>query len=285
MGEWGTISRFGEECNYGEIYVGKLGKVCNFVLKYLSYENSNTDEMIDNEIKMQNECAKFGLCLPLIDFYFSETGGTLVTRKLDYTIANLFLQYKSLAIRNLILSNVLLLIERLHSKGFYHGDLHLNNIMVKAKEVQKTVEDENELEFYMSQNYTYYFIDFGKAGKMEDEYCYKDYSEVYDHLYELCEEDTSLKTIIQIMKISMDNLVVDFFLIKNIDENMCVKYNDEECILKDILLKVVPGDIIEIDFVYFNSLLFKLKELHQKSYSFSTDKRYGKWRFIIFGEN
>ena len=282
MENWEIVSKFGEKCNYGKIYAGKLGRACNFILKYLAYDKGNTDEMIDNEIKMQRECAQFGLCLPIIDFYYSEIGGTLVMRKLDYTIANLFLQYKSLAVRNLILSNILFLIERLHSKGFYHGDLHLNNIMVKAKGFDK-VGEMNELEFYMIQNYTYYFIDFGKAGTMDTFCYYKDYSEVYDHLYELSEEDSSLKPILETMRIYMNNLDVRGFVTKNIDENMLVKHNDVEYVLQDILLKVVPGDIIEIPFEYFNSLLFTLQKLHRKSYSFSSDKRYGKWRFILFG--
>ncbi len=281
--DWQRLSKFGEKCNYGKIYSGKLGKACNFVLKYLPYDNGNTDEMIDNEIKMQMQCAKLDLCLPLIDFEFSERGATLVMRKLDYTIANLFLQYKSLAVRNLILSNVLLLIEKLHSNGFYHGDLHLNNMMVKSQAGDIPVST-NELDLYTLRNYKYYFIDFGKVGETEGEY-YKDYSEVLDHLCELSEEDHTLNPIVQIMKIFINNLdLKNKFVTKSIDENMLVKRNDEVYILKDILSKVVPGDIIEIDFEYFDSLLSILQKSHNKSYSFSTDKRYGKWRFILFGE-
>ncbi len=294
--DWQRLSKFGEKCNYGKIYSGKLGKACNFVLKYLPYDNGNTDEMIDNEIKMQMKCSKLDLCLPLIDFELSETGATLVMRKLDCTIANLFLQYKSLAVRNLILSNVLLLIEKLHSNGFYHGDLHLNNMMVKSKCDGEVMSDTSELEFYTLQNYKYYFIDFGKSGEIGDggyykdcseigDGYYKDYSEVLDHLCELYEQDHTLNPIVEIMKIFINGLYLNKFVTKNIDKNMSVKYNDEICILKDILSKVVPGDIIEIDFEYFDSLLAALQKFHNKSYSFSTDKRYGKWRFILFGES
>lgn len=72
---------------------------------------------------------------------------------------------------------------------------------------------------------------------------------------------------------------------RDIDENSIVKYNDKEYLLKDILLIVQPGEIIEgIPFECMHALLRRLKELRKKEYSFSTDKRYGKWRFILFGE-
>ena len=72
---------------------------------------------------------------------------------------------------------------------------------------------------------------------------------------------------------------------RDIDENSIVKYNEKECLLKDILLLIQPGEIIEgVPFECMHALLRRLNELRNKEYSFSTDKRYGKWRFILFGE-
>ena len=75
------------------------------------------------------------------------------------------------------------------------------------------------------------------------------------------------------------------FVPKELDESIIVNYNDEDCVLKDVMLKVQPGEIIEgVPCECFNFLLYRLQELRGKEYSFSTDRRYGKWRFILFGE-
>lgn len=71
----------------------------------------------------------------------------------------------------------------------------------------------------------------------------------------------------------------------DLDENIIVNYNNEECLLKDILIKIQPGETIEgVPFEYFNAILNRLQQLRGKGYSFSTDRRYGKWRFILFGQ-
>ena len=71
---------------------------------------------------------------------------------------------------------------------------------------------------------------------------------------------------------------------RDIDENSIVKYNAEERLLKDVILICQPGEIIEgVPFECMHSLLRRLKEIRKKEYSFSTDRRYGKWRFILFG--
>ena len=267
--EYKRFQRFGEEANYGEIYSACLGKDCEYVLKYLAFDNCNTEDEIRNEIEMQNECAKINLALPVIDFWFSNDGGSIVMHKLDYTAANLFTVYKTDAERMLILANILVILNKLHSNGFYHGDLHLNNIMTKGID--------------------YYFIDFGMSGRLTSltlNKRYKDYADIYDHLLELQDDDPSMENITKIMKIHMESLESDDML-KNIDidENSIVKYNEKECLLKDILLVIQPGEIIErVPFECMHALLRRLNELRNKEYSFSTDKRYGKWRFILFGE-
>jgi hypothetical protein len=72
---------------------------------------------------------------------------------------------------------------------------------------------------------------------------------------------------------------------RDIDEDSIVKYNDKECTLKDVLLVVQPGEIIEgVPVECMHALLQRLEQIRKKEYSFSTDRRYGKWRFILFGE-
>ena len=208
---WEILNRFGEEANYGEIYSVCLKNNCDYVLKYLPFESENTQEGIVNEVNIQTECAKFNLCLPVIDAWLCDKGGAIVMGKLDYTLANLFLLYKSDNVRKKILHEMLFLIQTLHSHNFYHGDLHLNNIMVKVGNFDIDVEENNdEDELYELYHYKYYFIDFGMGGILNGKESenerrkYRDYSYAYDHLQDLEEEDPTLENTVQIMREFME---------------------------------------------------------------------------------
>lgn len=74
--------------------------------------------------------------------------------------------------------------------------------------------------------------------------------------------------------------------IRKLDENIKVKYNEgDELFLIDVISICQPGDIIEgVPVECFIPLLKRLQLSRSKNYSFSTDRRYGKWRFILFGE-
>ena len=191
--EYKRFQRFGEKANYGEIYSACLEKDCEYVLKYMAFDNGNSEEGIRNEIEMQNECAKINLALPIIDFWFSTEGGSIIMNKLHCTVANLFTAYKSDVERTLILANILMILQKLHSNGFYHGDLHLNNIMIEGKD--------------------YYFIDFGMSGRLTNldldldlKRKYKDYTDILDHLLDLQDEDPSMENTVRVMKIHMEAL-------------------------------------------------------------------------------
>lgn len=68
------------------------------------------------------------------------------------------------------------------------------------------------------------------------------------------------------------------------DENIIVKFREEECLLKEAIEKCQPGESIEgVSCKDFNKILRKISEKRGREYSYSTDRRYGKWRFILFG--
>jgi len=161
LDRWEVLERVGEEANYGEIWAACCEKDCEYVLKYLSYENNNTKKDILNEINIQNECAELGLCPKISDAWFCEEGGAIVMELFHTTVASLFLRYKTDLVRQMILANVIVLLEKLHIYGIYHGDLHLNNIMVKGK--RNKIKNKDEEEQYNSKDFRYYFIDFGKS--------------------------------------------------------------------------------------------------------------------------
>ena len=72
---------------------------------------------------------------------------------------------------------------------------------------------------------------------------------------------------------------------QEVDLNIKVKFRGSEYVLKDVLDLCQPGETIEnIPFECMNSLLYLFREKRGKEYTYSTDRRYGKWRFILFGE-
>ena len=52
---------------------------------------------------------------------------------------------------------------KMHQAGYYHGDLHLKNIMAKDQILEG---DQDKMADYYAHNYRYYLIDFGLSGKL-----------------------------------------------------------------------------------------------------------------------
>jgi hypothetical protein len=72
--------------------------------------------------------------------------------------------------------------------------------------------------------------------------------------------------------------------ISEIDDKTLVKFRNDQYELREVIEKCQPGETIEgLSVEYFDSLLFLLREKRNKEYTYSTDRRYGNWRFILFG--
>ncbi len=116
------------------------------------------------------------------------------------TVRQLLLLYNNIADKQKILANIITVIDKLHKYGIYHGDLHLDNIMIKSKSLSKTK--------YNDLDYEYYFIDFGKGGvftSMNDLHIQNDYIEIASHIQDLIDEypDNNFDELYETMKIYM----------------------------------------------------------------------------------
>ncbi len=216
--QWTLHQEIGTDGTYGEIWSVCCKDNCNYVMKYMPYNDdirTNTREDILNEINVQNLCAEAGLCPVIHEAWLCESGGAFVMKiyrpsadlksplgssnPLVMTVAQLLSKYED---KNLILDNILVLIDRLHRYGIYHGDLHLDNIMVKP-----TKENINH-EVYSDEDWEYKFIDFGKGGtfqSMDNDHIEEDYAAIKDHLHDLMDEhpDTGFKELFKRMKVQM----------------------------------------------------------------------------------
>lgn len=175
---WHIAHRTGEESSYGEMWQACCNNDCNYVLKYQtfgrperyefggeSYEKV-TRKSIEKEIELQNKIADEGLTVHITDAWFCKNGGVIIMPALENTVRNLIQYvYDDPEIISKIIDKCLYLVKKLHKKGFYHGDTHLNNFMVTKR----------------GKNYKYYFIDFGRSGKLDGdkEFIRQDYISIY----------------------------------------------------------------------------------------------------------
>lgn len=189
--KWILFEEIGEPGAHGIIWSVCCNEDCNHVLKYMPYDD-NSYESIINEITIQNLCSQINMCPKIEDAWICETGGAIVMELYEMTVKQLLFEFKDDEVRQKILANVIAMLDKLHLKGIYHGDLHLDNIMVKSSSNSK--QTKNPLELYNSRDYKYYFIDFGLSGRlyvMDDEHIKNDYSDISAHLRDLIDENPS----------------------------------------------------------------------------------------------
>lgn len=199
--EWKPVTEIGTDGTYGEIWAACCKDNCNYVMKYMPYDNGarrNKREDIINEIITHNKCSEHGLCPVIYDSWLCDTGGVYVMELYKMTVLQLLLKFKSISDRQKVLANIITLTDKLHRYGIYHGDLHLDNIMV----VNRTDNSET------LNNYEYYFIDFGKGGNfisMNDPHIKDDYIEISSHIQDLIHEypGENFEELYETMKIYM----------------------------------------------------------------------------------
>jgi len=207
--KWKAVSAIGEGM-YGTVWQACLNdQECQYVLKYMPFKSSldpRSIEDIKKEIEIQQAISKFDLAIPVIDSWFCEDGGVLVMRSLKKTVSALLEEYKTIKVRLMILGECLGLIAKLHRYQYYHGDLHLSNIMVNYTEpanVAKT--SKNEYSKYKSHNYKYYLIDFGFAGNFPDfSQIRNDYRIMLESILDESERDESLSPLYAFLRSYVD---------------------------------------------------------------------------------
>lgn len=155
---------------------------------YKSYSSCNHQWVPQKEI---------GLCPHVQDAWLGPGGGVMVMDLYKMTAKQMLLLHNDIKDKQNILAHIITLVDKLHRHGIYHGDLHLDNIMVGP------VYNDNK------QKNKYYFIDFGKGGRftnMSDPNIYKDYLEIAAHIQDLIDEypNNNFDELYNTMKIYME---------------------------------------------------------------------------------
>ena len=176
-GVWQIVSKLGEPSAFGELWAACCVESCSYVLKYQrygkiisedgSYSGTIEPENIENEVHIQNILASKGIAPTVIDWWHcSSEGAAIVMNALKETVASLLYRYTLFEIRKVILEQCVVLVAKIHSLGYYHGDIHLKNIMVDYDPSKKVLARDYNMESFDLMNYRFYLIDFGLSGKL-----------------------------------------------------------------------------------------------------------------------
>lgn len=148
---------------YGTVFAACKHAVCKYVMKVIPFTSKYSFKDFNKEVEMQKEIASIGLTIPVEDSWkCPKKLGVIVMKSLDMTVRSFFLEAPEEDIDE-VFKGIETLIDKLHTLGYYHGDNHFGNIMMKS------VENAGENTVVTSLGtYKLYLIDMGKAGKLDD---------------------------------------------------------------------------------------------------------------------
>jgi len=142
---------------YGDVYETCEQADCTYVAKIIEKKNDYTNASLENESRNQMIAAGHGLAPTIHEIWICKDTVMLIMDRITGITLHAFLAdpEKDDTIKARILKKVSTKIEKLHSIGIIHRDLHLKNIMVK--------DDESII-----------FIDFGRSHNYKKPIIYMD---------------------------------------------------------------------------------------------------------------
>lgn len=137
-GKWTIKNKLSSaaESAVGDIWSVCTQQTCQLVLKHVPLKDEKEWKEFQTEVSNQTACARHGLCPPVLDSWKCTCGAAMVMPKMSITVAQMLNKMEEQKIDQGVIICVFMkvfeLIKRLHTEAqMVHGDLHLNNIMVK----------------------------------------------------------------------------------------------------------------------------------------------------------
>ena len=202
---WRVVAPIGEPSMYGTVSTACCGTECDYVIKKQIYSPGNsmmheiTRKTIQHEATMQYECAKHNLCLPVVDIWYDDEAGYIMTKVLSITVGTYLEKLNDFAgelkeaskgtfsasdiddkcitpLKRRIVGQCLGLLSELHRVGYTHGDAHLNNFMIEIIGEDKITPAVLSKRTSLSEKFSLLamsvfrvvFIDMGETTKLSD---------------------------------------------------------------------------------------------------------------------
>ena len=135
-------------------------------MKVILFGRKTTQTAFDKEVRIQTQLALQNLTIPVEDSWKCKKpfhSGVIIMNALDITVKD-FLNQPEIMVEDAdaIIVGCRELINTLHGLGYYHGDNHFANIMMK-----RTSSSNLSVSTSLGR-YQLYLIDMGKAGELSD---------------------------------------------------------------------------------------------------------------------
>ena len=147
---------------HGSVWAICKLQICSYVMKIVNINKENTLEGFEREVRIQSEVAEKGLTIPVEDSWVCDGKGVIIMAALDITLRDFLLELNNGEDVVKTINQARKLLNRLHSIGFYHGDNHFNNFMLR-----RVTGDEPGTFKTRLGRYKIYLIDFGAAGWLQ----------------------------------------------------------------------------------------------------------------------
>lgn len=154
---------------YGTVYGACKRDKCSYVMKVVLFGKKTPESAFDKEVRIQTLIAGYDLTIPVEDSWKCKKPsltGVIIMRALDITVKD-FLVQPDITVNDAdsIVAGCRKLIKTLHDLGYYHGDNHFANIMMK----RIPSKESGPLSVKTTLGtYQLYLIDLGKAGELSD---------------------------------------------------------------------------------------------------------------------
>jgi tRNA A-37 threonylcarbamoyl transferase component Bud32 len=173
-----TIKKYISSGAYGSVSQICCQNDCGYIMKIISGVKNNVNEfhiVVEQEIEGWKHASSIGLAPTLVEYYLSNTDSAryciFISEMMDKTADEILAIINNDGREELRYRFFKALLERiqlLHESGYFHGDCHLKNIMVKTDD--KTIYDDIERTINGIEGGTVQlkFIDFGLSGSIEE---------------------------------------------------------------------------------------------------------------------
>jgi serine/threonine protein kinase len=156
--------------HYGVVYGACKREECAYVMKVIKLGKQTSLADFDQEVAIQSELAEHGLALPVEDSWKCRGPtkvGVIIMRSLDITVKDFLIQPITTEDVDVVISGVKKIMDNLHSLGYYHGDNHFANIMMKRISNGNGPLIDNIIKTSLG-TYRLYLIDLGKSGRLDN---------------------------------------------------------------------------------------------------------------------
>jgi serine/threonine protein kinase len=106
---------------------------CSYVMKIIPFRKKSAEEKFNRELTTQKHIADWGFTPKIEDswIYSKPKIGVIIMKTLDMTALTFLRLESSIANKIKFVKTALNLLSDMHETGYFHGDFHLENIMLK----------------------------------------------------------------------------------------------------------------------------------------------------------